>query len=136
MLSGVGGTVVTMATEAPAMMRLTGVVGIAIHVKVDEWRVAERREHGEAQAQCEHALHWQIMAQRRLLQPAIGEINSYTHRSDRTAPGKASISCFGTQARTVSGRRAHAVCSKRSRQAHSPRAGFETKKISSPLTLL
>jgi hypothetical protein len=46
-----------MLTEALTLMRLLGVASVAVQVEMDEWRVAKGPVYGEAQIQCERALH-------------------------------------------------------------------------------
>lgn len=46
-----------MVAKALTLMRLPGVIGIAVEMKMNEWRVTERRKYGEAQVQYERAFH-------------------------------------------------------------------------------
>jgi hypothetical protein len=48
---------VCMVTKTFALMLLYCVVGMIVEMEVNEWRVAERRNYGETQIECERPLH-------------------------------------------------------------------------------
>ncbi|MFB3779594.1 MAG: hypothetical protein ACE141_18385 [Bryobacteraceae bacterium] len=46
-----------MIINPPAVVRLSCVIGVAVQMEMDEWSVAECRNHGKAQTQGERRLH-------------------------------------------------------------------------------